>query len=155
MRRSPFFQGFKYSIGKSGENTDEVFNVKDKLLLPENSDVRFTYMKRKLPPAAILAIALAVLALGWHFRREAPRHIARQTTSAVTEQAAPYQFLLKARNKNLELFHAQDGSWRKLAEFPITMADLPEADRRLLQAGLVLRDSQELQRSLEDYLPNQ
>jgi len=140
--------------------------VKDKSVLTENSDVRFTYMQRKLSSAAILAVVLAVLALGWYFRRpnEAPRP---PVTSAVTERAEPYQFLLKARNsrpnesadspgtpKTLELFHVQDGGWRKLAEFPITMSDLPEADRRLLQTGLVLRDAGELQRSLEDYLPN-
>jgi len=111
-------------------------------------------MRRKMTSAAALALCLTALALGWHFRRagEAPQPPA---TTLAAEPSAPYQFLLKTRNKNLELFREQDGAWRKLAEFPLPLSDLPEADRRLLQTGLVLRDAQELQRSLEDYLPNQ
>ena len=111
-------------------------------------------MKRKRISAVALAVALAALALGWYFQRQAPQPPARDiTTTAVPEQADPYQFLLKTRRQNLELFHLRDGGWQKLAEFPITLGDLPETDRQLLQTGLALRDAGELQRSLEDYLP--
>jgi len=120
--------------------------------------------KQKLTSAATLAVIMVILASGWYFRdrNQAPRPPARESaTSAVTEQQAAtagptetYQFLLKTKNKNLELFHVQDGGWKKLADFPITLGDLPAADRQLLQTGLVLRDAGELQRSLEDYLPN-
>jgi len=100
-------------------------------------------------------VVVAALALSWYFQRQgqAPQP-ARESTSSVSDENAPYQFLLKTQKQSLELFHVRDGAWQKLAEFPITLGDLPETDRQLLQVGLVLRDSQELQRSLEDYLPN-
>jgi len=111
--------------------------------------------RQKLTSAAMLAVIMVVLALGWTVRGRKAQAPQQETTSAaMTEQAAPYQFLLKTKNKNLELFHVQDGGWKKLAEFPITLGDLPESDRKLLQTGLALRDAGELQRSLEDYLPN-
>jgi len=109
-------------------------------------------MKRKIISAAMLAVVIAALALTWVFQRQAPQPPAQETTSVAEENS--YQFLLKTRRQSLELFHLREGGWQKLAEFPITLGDLPESDRQLLQAGLVLRDSQELQRSLEDYLPN-
>ena len=109
-------------------------------------------MKRKLISATALAIALAALALGGTLRRRAPQPPQAPVTSAAREES-PYQFLLKTRRQSLELFHLRDGGWQKLAEFPITLGDLPETDRQLLQTGLVLHDSAELQRSLEDYLP--
>jgi len=105
--------------------------------------------------AAALAAVVAALALTWYFQRrgQSPQPV-RESTSIAAEENNPYQFLLKTQKQSLALFHVRDGAWQKLAEFPITLGDLPETDRRLLQAGLVLRDSQELQRSLEDYLPN-
>ena len=118
-------------------------------------------MRRKVIPAVSLAVALAALALGWHLRRQSPQPPAReittspqQTSGFAGEEAAPYQFLLKTRRQSLELFCLREEGWQKLAEFPITLGDLPEADRQLLQTGLALRDAGELQRSLEDYLPN-
>ena len=101
-------------------------------------------------------MVVAALALSWYFQRQgqAPQPARENTSIAAEENDAPYQFLLKTQKQSLELFHVRDGVWQKLAEFPITLGDLPETDRQLLQAGLVLRDSQELQRSLEDYLPN-
>jgi len=114
--------------------------------------------KQKRTSAATLAIVMAVLALGSYVRgsgrTQAPRPVRESATSIAVREATPYQFLLKTKNKNLELFHMRDGGWQKLADFPITLNDLPESDRQLLQAGLVLRDAGELQRSLEDYLPN-
>jgi hypothetical protein len=109
-------------------------------------------MKRKIISAAALAVVLAALALTWYFRSQAPQP-AREGTSAAQQEGA-YQFLLKSEKQSLELFHLRGGSWQKLAEFPLALGDLPAYDRQLLQTGLVLRDSQELQRSLEDYLPN-
>ena len=111
--------------------------------------------KQKLTSAATLAVIMVVLALGWYIRdrNQAPQPTMPETSSAASENA-PYQFLLKTKNKNLELFHVRDGGWQKLADFPITLGDLPAFDRELLAAGLVLRDAGELQRSLEDYLPN-
>jgi len=111
--------------------------------------------RQKLTSAATLAVIMALLAAGWHIRdrNQAPQPPMPETVS-VAPANEPYQFLLKTKNKNLELFHVQDGSWKKLADFPITLGDLPAADQQLLQAGLVLRDAGELQRSLEDYLPN-
>lgn len=108
---------------------------------------------RKITSAAALALALAALTLGWHFRRQAPQ-AAREGTAAAQEAEAPFRFLLKAKPQSLELFHLRGGGWKKLAEFPIALGDLPEGDRALLQTGLVLRDEKELQLSLEDYLPN-
>jgi len=110
-------------------------------------------MRRRLISAASLAVVLAALALSWYFQRQAPQPT-QESTSIAAEENASYQFLLKTQKQSLELFHLRGGAWQKLAEFPIALGDLPEADRQLLQAGLVLRDSQELQRSLEDYLPN-
>jgi len=110
-------------------------------------------MRRKIISAASLAAVLAALALSWYFQRQAPAP-ARESTSIAVENSEPYQFLLKSEVQSLELFHLREGDWQKLAEFPIRLSDLPEPDRQLLQTGLVLRDSQELQRSLEDYLPN-
>ena len=111
-------------------------------------------MRRKILPAAALAAALAALALAWTFRHRAPRP-PQESTSIAAEENASYQFLLKTKKQSLELFHLRNGGWQKLAEFPIALGDLPEADRQLLRTGLVLRDARELQRSLEDYLPNQ
>jgi len=107
-------------------------------------------MKQKILTATALAISLAALAVGRALQAPQP---ADKSTTAAAEQADPYQFLLKTRRQSLELFHLRDGGWQKLAEFPITLGDLPETDRQLLQTGLVLHDSAELQRSLEDYLP--
>jgi len=127
-------------MGKTGENKSEVIYMRD---------------KQKLTSAATLALVMALLAVGWFIRdrNQAPQPPMPEPVSAISENA-PYQFLLKTKNKNLELFHVRDGAWRKLADFPITLGDLPAADRALLEAGLVLRDAGELQRSLEDYLPN-
>jgi len=111
-------------------------------------------MGRKIISAAALAVALAALAVGWTFQRQKPQPPAGESITTTPSPSGPYQFLLKTRRQSLELFHLRDGGWQKLAEFPITLGDLPETDRQLLQAGLVLRDSRELQRSLEDYLPN-
>ncbi|MCL2494292.1 MAG: hypothetical protein FWE98_01375 [Oscillospiraceae bacterium] len=121
-------------------------------------------MTRKIISIAALAVVLAALALSLYFQRQAPQPAQE---IAFTTQEMGYRFLLKTKNphpnesadssgtpKSLELFHVQEGSWQKLAEFPITLADLPEADRQLLQTGIILRDAGELQRSLEDYLPN-
>ena len=98
---------------------------------------------------------MVLLAAGWYIRdrNQAPQPSVPEATSVAPENE-PYQFLLKTRNKSLELFHVQDGGWKKLADFPIALSDLPEGDRQLLQTGLALRDAGELQRSLEDYLPN-
>jgi len=109
-------------------------------------------MTRKLISAAALVTVLAALTLSWYFQRQAPQPPAQEITSVAEENS--YQFLLKTQKQSLELFHLRGGVWQKLAEFPIALGDLPETDRQLLQTGLVLRDSQELQRSLEDYLPN-
>jgi len=112
--------------------------------------------RQKLTSAATLAVIMALLAAGWTIRdrNQAPQPTVPEAVSEPASENAPYQFLLKTKNKNLELFHARDGGWKKLADFPITLGDLPAADRALLEAGLVLRDAGELQRSLEDYLPN-
>ena len=115
-------------------------------------EVIFT-LKRKIISAAMLAVVVAALALTWYFQRQAPQP-AQESTTIAAEDNTSYQFLLKTQKQSLELFHLREGNWKKLAEFPITLGDLPESDRQLLQTGLVLRDSQELQRSLEDYLPN-
>jgi len=108
---------------------------------------------RKIIAAASLVVVVAALALTLYFQRQEPQP-AQERTSITAEENASYQFLLKSKARSLELFHLQEGDWQKLAEFPITLGDLPESDRQLLQTGLILRDSQELQRSLEDYLPN-
>ena len=110
-------------------------------------------MHKKVIAPAALVLALAVLALGWHFRRQSPQP-ARKPIPATQEAAPPYQFLLQTRGESLALFHLRSQGWQKLTEFPLTLGDLPEADQQLLQTGLVLRDVNELQRSLEDYLPN-
>jgi len=113
-------------------------------------------MQRRFLSAVTLAIVLAALAFGWFFRRQAPQPpVSESATAAAQGDNAPYQFLLKTRRQSLELFHLLDGGWQKLAEFPITLGDLPAADQQLLQTGLALRDAGELQRSLEDYLPNE
>ena len=111
-------------------------------------------LRRKLLPAIALAVVLAALALAAALRHDAPQPAREPTTAVAQEADSPYQFLLKTQRQTLELFHMKPEGWQKLAEFPITLGDLPEADQELLQTGLVLRDSQELQRSLEDYLPN-
>ena len=142
-------------MGKTGENNSEVINVKGKSLFSEKTFDRFTYsMKKRLTSAAALALVMVVLALGWYFRdrTRAPQPVPETASIASTDE--PFQFLLKAKKQSLELFHVQNGGWRKLAEFPITLSDLPESDRQLLRTGLALRDAGELQRSLEDYLPN-
>jgi len=113
-------------------------------------------IKRKLTSAAALALVMAVLALGRYFRdrTQAPQPVRESSAISAAQEGEPFQFLLKTKKQSLELFHVQDGGWRKLAEFPIALNDLPESDRRLLRTGLALRDAEELQRSLEDYLPN-
>jgi len=111
-------------------------------------------MRRKLLSATALALVPAALALGWYFRRQAPQPVRETTTATIQESSEPYQFLLKTQKQALVLFHLRDGGWQKLAEFPLALDDLPATDRQLLQTGLALRDAGELQRSLEDYLPN-
>ena len=111
-------------------------------------------MRRKLTSAAILAVVFVALALGWSFRRQAPQQPYTQEMTTAASESEPFQFLLKTKKQNLELFHLRDGGWKKLVDFPLALDDLPEADLKLLRTGLVLRDAGELQRSLEDYLPN-
>lgn len=112
-------------------------------------------MKRNIiSAAALLAAAALIVTLGFALRRpSSPQPVPEAATQAV-EPAQPYQFLLKIQRESLELFHIKDGRWQKLADFPVTVDDLPEADKQLLKTGIVLKDAQELQRSLEDYLPN-
>ena len=107
---------------------------------------------RKIISVVSIVVVVAALALTWYFQRQAPQPV--QESTSVAEENTGYQFLLKTQKQSLVLFHLREEGWQKLTDFPINLGDLPEADRQLLQTGLVLRDSQELQRSLEDYLPN-
>ena len=68
-------------------------------------------------------------------------------------QPAPFEYLLREESRNLELYCLSFGAWEKVADFSLPLDDLPETDRQWLQAGIALRDAEELQRALEDYLP--
>ncbi len=110
-------------------------------------------MKRKiiLAAAAVSVIAVAV-AWGNNARRQAPQPAHTEVTT--TQQQEPYQFLLKTQQETLALFCLAQGEWEKIAEYHIVLDDLPAADQVLLKKGLALQDAEELQRSLEDYLPS-
>ena len=129
--------------------------MKENSVYPISTAKRFTRMTNKLKSATALLAALSALALGGYLRRQAPQPVREPPTTVAAESESPYQFLLKSQKQGLELFHLRDGDWQKLAEFPLTLGDLPETDRRMLRTGLALRDAAELQRSLEDYLPNE
>ena len=124
-------------------------------------------MKSKtLLPAAVLFASLALsCALG--ARRQAP-----PSAVETTMEAAPFAYLLRcepqcsesqysesqySEEQNLALFCLSQGEntnvWEKIADFPVMLEDLPETDRQWLRAGIALRNAQELQRALEDYLP--
>ena len=109
----------------------------------------------------IMTILLASLAVSAALRtgRQASPPAEETTTAA----PAPYAYLLRcesrrAESQNLELFCVSQGEGtndvlEKIADFHVTLDDLPEIDRQWLQTGIALRNAEELQRTLEDYLP--
>jgi len=105
--------------------------------------------KKMLTGFFILMGLLAAVAL-----RDVPL---RSTTEPPAEttipDAPPYQYLLREERQCLGLYLAEQGQWEKIADIDVTLEDLPETDREILGTGIVLRDAEELQRTLEDYLP--
>lgn len=112
-----------------------------------------SFWKKKLIPGSALFIGLlaAVLIQNLQHPGDTPQSPAETQTQT---EPAPYQYLLRSDEQQLELFLLEAGQWEKIADFDLAIDDIPEADRRYLQAGLVIRDSEELQRALEDYLPS-
>ena len=110
-----------------------------------------------IPVAAILlGLSLAVIAPD--LRNRAPQPTEHQTEPRTNAHAqgteVPYQFLLQTKQEQLEVFTLKAESWQKIADYRVTLADMPEVDREYLAVGLVLRNTEELQRALEDYLPS-
>ena len=115
-------------------------------------------MKSNQKTFLILAILLVFLAVSGILRTGTPQSVQEET--AYEAEPAPYAYLLRcdarpAEPQNLELFCVnQEGiALEKIADFPLTLDDLPEVDRQWLQTGIALRNAEELQRTLEDYLP--
>jgi len=112
-------------------------------------------MKRSQIFALITAVFLASAAVSAALR---PQQAQPSQTEAAQSESAPYAYLLRcetrrAQEQTLVLFCLSQGAWEKVADFPVTLDDLPETDRLWLQTGIALRDAGELQRTLEDYLP--
>lgn len=100
--------------------------------------------------AILLGLALGVLA------RAPARQAMPDRTTAGTQ--APYQYLLRAGEEQLDVFLLRDDAgaprWEHVAGFDVDFGEMTERDRQYLQRGLALRDAAELQRALEDYLPS-
>ena len=109
-------------------------------------------MKINQKPLLIMTILLASLAISAALRTDRQARPMETTTMG----PVPYAYLLRCeaeQSQTMELFCMGHSAWEKIADFPITLDDLPEIDRQWLQTGIALRDAEELQRTLEDYLP--
>ena len=111
-------------------------------------------IRRQMIPACAIVVGLTVAVAASDRQGRAPQPIEHQTQSQGAE--VPYQYLLQTKQEQLEVFsfRAGKGGWEKIAHYRVTLADMPEIDREYLAAGLVLRNAEELQRALEDYLPS-
>ena len=103
---------------------------------------------------AVVTVLLSFVAVSSVIRESNGMPVREETTQAAETTESPYEYLVRAGAQNLELFCMSSGVWEKVTDFPVALADLPEIDREYLAAGIALRDAEELQRALEDYLPN-
>jgi hypothetical protein len=68
-------------------------------------------------------------------------------------QSSPYRYILKAEEGELAVFVVERGVPTRIASFPYMEETLPEQDRHDLETGIALESATQLQRALEDYLP--
>ena len=106
--------------------------------------------RKNLLALCVVLVALTASVVAGSLYSQAPN-----APQKIESAPAPYQFLLQANSGRLEVFYLRQGaSWEKIAGYDVTLDDMPEADRDYLAVGLAIRDAAELQRALEDYLPN-
>ncbi|MDR3314141.1 MAG: hypothetical protein LBS96_06755 [Oscillospiraceae bacterium] len=70
-------------------------------------------------------------------------------------QSSPYRYILKEEAGELAVFVVERGVPTRIASFPYMEETLPEQDRLDLKTGIALESAEQLQRALEDYLPEQ
>ncbi|MCL2106814.1 MAG: hypothetical protein FWH26_07160 [Oscillospiraceae bacterium] len=105
------------------------------------------YSKKWLPLCVLTACVLLITTINL---RRAPPAGDHPPTSEFTQ---PYQYLLREEGgDSLVIYLMENGAPEKLASLPAALDDLPLADRRDLARGIALRDSDQLQRALEDYI---
>ena len=111
---------------------------------------------KRIAPAATLLITLAVLAALFTVQGRTPQNAAPPLPIAPASPVPAFQYVLQTDPQNermLALFFAREGELVLVASYPFSADDLPQADRDILSRGLALRDSAELQSTLEDYHP--
>jgi len=111
---------------------------------------------KRIAPAATVLLALAVLAALFTVQGRSPQNTAPPLPIAPDSPVPPFQYVIQTDPQNehmLALFFAREGELVRVASYPFAGEELPEADRDILRRGLALRDSAELQSTLEDYHP--
>ncbi|MDR0531808.1 MAG: hypothetical protein LBG83_07085 [Oscillospiraceae bacterium] len=107
--------------------------------------------KISLRGAAALTVAMSVAALMALFTMHG-----RMPQAEIPAQPAPepFQYVMQTGSgqNRLALYMVREGELVKVTEYDWTPEELPREDREILTRGLALRDANELQRALEDYL---
>lgn len=76
-----------------------------------------------------------------------------QPTPAEAPRVNPCRYILKSEQGELAVFAVESGVPARIASFAYMEDTLPERDRLDLRTGIALESAEELQRALEDYLP--
>jgi len=111
---------------------------------------------KRIAPAATVVITIVVLVALFTVQGRTPQNAAPPLPIAPASPVPAFQYVIQTDPQNermLALFFARDGALVRVASYPFAGEDLPQADRDILRRGLALRDSAELQSTLEDYHP--
>ena len=112
------------------------------------------FSSRRAVAAGALSAALVAVVVISGSQNRAPQPVQPVAPPTAAAQEEPFQFLLQSSQGKLEVSLLAQGAWEPIAQYDVTLEDLPAVDRQYLQTGIALRDSEELQRALEDYLPS-
>ncbi len=104
---------------------------------------------RKLFPICVLTACVLLIASA--NLRHPPE--LRPLPPSQAARVSPYRYILKEESGELAVFVVENEVPTRIASFPYQEETLPEKDRLDLRTGIALRSAEELQRALEDYLP--
>ncbi len=107
----------------------------------------------KIKIAAVLAATVCILIIAGQafFGKLAEKNEVDNTVTetSVVSQTLSSVYLLKEYDGNLAVF--ENGSSEPAEVFSVAVSSFPEADRTLLETGIVVHSKAELQRLIEDY----
>ncbi|MDR2525224.1 MAG: hypothetical protein LBC83_03365 [Oscillospiraceae bacterium] len=105
---------------------------------------------KKLFPICVLTASVLLIASASLHHAPTLRPLPEQSSPYIS---SPYRYILKAEGADLAVFVVEHGVPKRIAAFPYLEEALPAQDQQDLHVGIALTSAEELQRALEDYLP--